>query len=206
MKRIVYLLLISFIILQMTSCKESNGATTSNSQLKSSSNISTSSITGVNSSIISTPETLMNDDGTGLLYLGMTYDSFTKIAEKYKWSVVVLGKNYVGINSISVDCNSEQGFSADFTLNNLLCSIWFQAGFKTSKGIKGGDTLEKVIKLYGKPDKIYTYDIPYAWEYKYYFKNNYSLNIGIGRYGNATVIDWSIQDDNQPGYKDNPTV
>jgi hypothetical protein len=98
-------------------------------------------------------ETPVEDDGTGMYYMGMKHDDFLSIVRENGWLIDrELMNNSYDFDEI-IYYNTEYLRCGRFTFNEqnqLIGMSIVQPNIKTSKGIAVGDTVEKMKAAYGR--------------------------------------------------------
>jgi len=132
----------------------------------------------------------MNDDGTGLFFMGMTADAFKAKVEELGWSWKDVSEDYMLPNHYYRVKIQPDDHSIFFTFNGNDQLININVGAKnmtTEKGLKVGDPESKIKQLHGTPTD-YTQD-EYGQGYYEYVTNNVTLQI---RVFNKEVEQWEI--------------
>jgi histidinol phosphatase-like enzyme len=165
MKKLVILILAVMFVLVLSSCKEhdqiqtgtsntSTSTTTTENVSTTTSQISTSALTTPESTkYVLNMETPIEDDGSGMYYFGMNREDFLNVVRKNGWLLAREITYYPFDLSEKIYYNKEylDGGCYDFNEQDELISMDISGqNIKTSKGIKVGDTVDKMKAAYGE--------------------------------------------------------
>lgn len=125
------------------------------------------------------PATLTNEDGTGILHIGMSRNDF--INQLDKWNLNYKIDDTPEISTFSWVIVNYGGYTYTFDKDHFLTDVQIE---KTAKGLESGDNVEKMEKLYGIDYQSTFYETENGGKvYGYTYRYSDSVYFSITAYG-----------------------
>ena len=138
-----------------------------------------------------TPQAPINDDGTGIFFMGMSADSFKAKVEELGWSCDEADYGEPSPSSqYYVNFPDENRIYFVFEDNQLAYINVSTDGIETEKGLKIGDSESKIKKLYGQPTNYIPWEEGFA-SYYYYTNGGITLCIEVS-HNTKKVTQWQL--------------
>jgi hypothetical protein len=150
MKKILAVIFAVLFVLGLSACNKPDDTIQTGTPNTSTSTTTTSSET---MTYVLNTETPVEDDGTGMFYIGIKHEDFLRTVRENGWLIgsELMSQPYDGREDIYYNSEYLQAGIYEFNEQDQLIRMHIsEPNIKTSKGVKVGDTVEKMKAAYGK--------------------------------------------------------